>query len=599
MPIESDPPFGLNIDLKEFGPTRAFQSGGEFWDTHYQDIIRKHLGEYLPAVKKGTSSGRNIARFTRIGRQHGGLWASKPVGTRPVPVHLIRGLAKAWVDFEISAGKPGVQPHAKELIEAFTLPDPSKDPELYRLSGPFFSRKLHILWGCERGKKTSVPPFAAIKALAGQSGPKAIAAAEKEANRKPPIDQPPESVTPPMPPGNGRDIVDELVIKDPPPQIIHVPWWKRLPWWIWLLLLALLALLIFGLAKGWKHQVKPPEFDPVPGQYASPLSVAISSRTKGAEIRFVLDNGDPDGPDGWAFTEPIVLLDSTTIKAIAIMDGMQPSEVRNAEYSIRDSSPQTPNDQPSDYGATPLPTPTTQPTLIPTTTPTPTPSPIPTSVPVVQTTPPTNARERPSSPTEATVLFITGHVGNAPNGRQGWCFVDGAFVCGTETSGDRGTINMAVDPGIKALRVVVWTGSAFMTETETLNVGPGDVATYRVASGGQNLLLALESMNGNSPSQSDWVHLDSPTLSNSSSIRTVSLEARRALERAKEEMDGRPKCYYWTVGLPDVLGGARELDLEQLNRTFDWLLRADPESGPELRALKSSLDGQFLAVGNN
>ena len=49
----------------------------------------------------------------------------------------------------------------KSIIEAFKLPDPQKDPELYRVYGSRFRPRLIVLWGCEKEAGSSIVPDAA------------------------------------------------------------------------------------------------------------------------------------------------------------------------------------------------------------------------------------------------------------------------------------------------------------------------------------------------------------------------------------------------------------------------------------------------------
>ncbi len=47
----------------------------------------------------------------------------------------------------------------------FQLPNPRKDPELYRFGGPFWNRRLYILWGCEKTRNSSLAAENAIGLL--------------------------------------------------------------------------------------------------------------------------------------------------------------------------------------------------------------------------------------------------------------------------------------------------------------------------------------------------------------------------------------------------------------------------------------------------
>ena len=75
------------------------------------------------------------------------------------------GLQKAIQDFKLKAKTERAQPQNLELIERFKLPDIAHDPELYRLAGPWWNRRLQILWGCERTGDSSLPAAAAAAKL--------------------------------------------------------------------------------------------------------------------------------------------------------------------------------------------------------------------------------------------------------------------------------------------------------------------------------------------------------------------------------------------------------------------------------------------------
>ena len=64
-----------------------------------------------------------------------------------------------------SADFPETTPNNQWIIRQFKLPAFERDPELYRLSGPFWNRRLQGLWGCERVMETSLPPAAALPKL--------------------------------------------------------------------------------------------------------------------------------------------------------------------------------------------------------------------------------------------------------------------------------------------------------------------------------------------------------------------------------------------------------------------------------------------------
>ncbi len=77
-----------------------------------------------------------------------------------------------------------------------------------------------------------------------------------------------------------------------------------------------------------------PEFSPIGGEYPddNTLSVTITS-PKGGDIYYTLDESEPT-TSSTKYTEAIEVSASTTIKAIAVVDGMDNSQVASMTYTI-------------------------------------------------------------------------------------------------------------------------------------------------------------------------------------------------------------------------------------------------------------------------
>jgi serine/threonine protein kinase len=93
-----------------------------------------------------------------------------------------------------------------------------------------------------------------------------------------------------------------------------------------------------------------PVFTPPSGKYDSTQTIAISDSTPNAEIHYTLDGSDPT-TDSQVYTQPLATLASvTTIKAIAVAGGLEPSGVVTNVYIWRhDNQPPsqtTPNQPP-------------------------------------------------------------------------------------------------------------------------------------------------------------------------------------------------------------------------------------------------------------
>lgn len=81
------------------------------------------------------------------------------------------------------------------------------------------------------------------------------------------------------------------------------------------------------------EQVATPTFTPAPGSFANQVEVTISCATEGAAIYYTLDGSEPNA-SATLYTTPIVLTTSTTVKAIAIKEGLDNSEIAIANYQI-------------------------------------------------------------------------------------------------------------------------------------------------------------------------------------------------------------------------------------------------------------------------
>ena len=77
-----------------------------------------------------------------------------------------------------------------------------------------------------------------------------------------------------------------------------------------------------------------PTFSPAGGIFNTAQSVTISSTTDGATIYYTTDGTDPSSTNGTVYTAAIPVSTTTTIKAIAIKEGLLNSEIATATYTI-------------------------------------------------------------------------------------------------------------------------------------------------------------------------------------------------------------------------------------------------------------------------
>ena len=98
---------------------------------------------------------------------------------------------------------------------------------------------------------------------------------------------------------------------------------------------------VFGVnseSSGTIPTVATPTFSPVGGTYGNTQTVTISCATEGATIYYTTDNSDPVAPTGVTgtqYTQPLTISETTTVKAVAIKDGMNNSSIATASYTIQ------------------------------------------------------------------------------------------------------------------------------------------------------------------------------------------------------------------------------------------------------------------------
>lgn len=90
---------------------------------------------------------------------------------------------------------------------------------------------------------------------------------------------------------------------------------------------------VFNWTRG-GSKVAAPKFSPAPGTYASAQSVAISSDTVGATVRYTLDGSTPVATSTLYGGPVTVNAPGVTIKAIALKSGMDNSDVSTGAYVI-------------------------------------------------------------------------------------------------------------------------------------------------------------------------------------------------------------------------------------------------------------------------
>ena len=82
-----------------------------------------------------------------------------------------------------------------------------------------------------------------------------------------------------------------------------------------------------------KLTVETPSFSPAEGTYTEAQTVTVTCATEGATIHYTLDGSDPT-VNSAVYTEPLAIEETTTVKAFAVKDGYQASDIASATYTI-------------------------------------------------------------------------------------------------------------------------------------------------------------------------------------------------------------------------------------------------------------------------
>ena len=84
------------------------------------------------------------------------------------------------------------------------------------------------------------------------------------------------------------------------------------------------------------YKVATPTFTPAAGTYNEAQNVTITTETDGATIYYTIDGTDPTTESN-LYSEAVSITETTTLKAIAVKEGMTDSEIATAEYTIVDT----------------------------------------------------------------------------------------------------------------------------------------------------------------------------------------------------------------------------------------------------------------------
>jgi hypothetical protein len=160
MSLSIEPKKGVRLKLADYSVIKTWQGGGRFWEHDFQLTIRQGtLQEFLP---RATDEGDSVFYEHFVDGIEGASASTQASSLEQVPGAQIERLRAALAELKAKADDAHCDSNKKRMIEAFRLPDPQKDAELYRLYGSGSKRRLIVLWGLEKEVGSALAPLKAL-----------------------------------------------------------------------------------------------------------------------------------------------------------------------------------------------------------------------------------------------------------------------------------------------------------------------------------------------------------------------------------------------------------------------------------------------------
>ena len=150
MSVTTTPGKGVKISLNAYARLRISRTGPDFWYIDNQKLLCEKLAPFLPRMDYDSSDNSVTAQRIESGKEKLGDSVAANPNFSNVPADQVRLLRAVIAGFlQELTEHPSSSPMGR-LGEAFTLPIPSKAPELYRLYGTGKNKKLAIIWGVSK-----------------------------------------------------------------------------------------------------------------------------------------------------------------------------------------------------------------------------------------------------------------------------------------------------------------------------------------------------------------------------------------------------------------------------------------------------------------
>lgn len=162
----------VSTDTGQYTQLKVRRTGHYYWGQETQSIYRTVVPEMERFLMLAIPDAQ--ARQTRFQLDIRAQTPSSqllPYGEHRVPAGEVRKLQLALEAMAAKAGSPDEEmtTDAVTALKDFRLPDPRMNPELYRLWGSAYNRRLTIAWGCEKPASTSLPAAEVIPLLLTES----------------------------------------------------------------------------------------------------------------------------------------------------------------------------------------------------------------------------------------------------------------------------------------------------------------------------------------------------------------------------------------------------------------------------------------------
>jgi hypothetical protein len=158
-----EPKAGIRLNLGSYHKIHSYHGGGEFWEHQNQQVLMQYLGEFLPRAveNEGGKSGTVLFSHLVAGKDVLSQSSALDANGAQAPAEQLNRLRAAVAALKAKESDALIDPNARKLIQAFRLPDPQKDAELYRITSGS-PRRLLVLWGVEKERNSALTPEAAV-----------------------------------------------------------------------------------------------------------------------------------------------------------------------------------------------------------------------------------------------------------------------------------------------------------------------------------------------------------------------------------------------------------------------------------------------------